>query len=177
MDANPLPGHGQWRERPSQGNLSHQISDFPPGAVPSWTTAMVNRERHFPKATCPTKSLPSLFEMFLSWAMALPTNMVFKPLNYAGSANSGLSLWTRFLMQRLISQLQFSGEMLPSVQMDACPPQAFPTPNVVLNAAKHVRLRVPCWDTSEALSSECHVKIGNIFVASCHLPLDRLPLE
>lgn len=80
VETNPLPGHRQWREGPSQGNLSHQISDFPPGDVPIWATATVNRERHLPKATHPTKSLVSILEMFLSWAMALPTNMVLQAL-------------------------------------------------------------------------------------------------
>lgn len=59
----------------------------------------------------------------------------------------------------------------------ACQPRPLQAPDVVLNALKRVRLPVPCRDTSEALSSECHVKIRNIFVASCHLSPYRLPLS
>lgn len=46
----------------------------------TFSLAMVDREKDLPKAACPTKTLASLLEMFPSWTMMLPANMILQAL-------------------------------------------------------------------------------------------------
>lgn len=83
----------------------------------------------------------------------------FKLLNYAGSANPGLRHWAPFLMQRLVSLLEFPRELLSLVWMDACPALAFPTPKRGVKCCEKcqapssvsghvwgIKLQMPCED-------------------------------
>ena len=83
---------------------------FPFGQLPRST-----ERGTFPRQLIPPNLwLPSWRCSHLGQQCSQPT-WSFKPLNCAGLANSGLSRWTPFLMQLLVSPLEFPGEMLPSV--------------------------------------------------------------